>query len=58
MTSDHCSRSRHSAPKGGDWGRVERGLREVHERSAALLQEIGIKRLSDVVSGERVQQAG
>jgi hypothetical protein len=42
----------------GDWGRVERGLREVHTRSAALLQEIGIKRLSDVVPGERVRQAG
>jgi hypothetical protein len=32
----------------GDWNRVEQGLLEVHERSANLLREIGLKLLIDL----------
>ncbi len=42
----------------GDWVRVELGLREIHERSAALLQEIGIKRLSEMRPENRARKAG
>ena len=42
----------------GDWDRVEQRMRDVHERCAVLMQEIRIKRLSEMTPEELVRKVG
>jgi hypothetical protein len=42
----------------GDWDRVEQGMRDVHEQCAVLMQEIRIKRLSEMTPEELLRKVG
>ena len=42
----------------GDWDQVERRVRDVHEQCAVLMQEIRIKRLSEMTPEELVRKVG
>ena len=42
----------------GDWDQVEQGMRDVHEQCVLLMQEIRIKRLSEMTPEELVRKVG